>query len=482
MARQRNWRKRQRQRRLKQLTIVLAVVLLGVILFASLSSRVSMELKGQENVQLSYGEKWEPEGVNVQVSKGLLQEFLASHVRVNVDNQVDLTKPGTYQVHYSAKLLLFVKKLEQTVTVTDNKAPVITLKGGTSVLVPLGQAYQEEGYTAVDDVDGDITDQVVRTETESKITYTVTDSSGNKTEVVRTIFFEDTQAPVITLLGEEKIQIKTGDVFEDPGFTASDNLDGDLTAQVTVEGSVYSGMGGTYTLTYTVSDAAGNKTTVTRTVEVVSPKPNPDDKVIYLTFDDGPGPYTEELLGILKKYDVKATFFVVNTKYLDILPKIVEDGHSIAVHTLTHDYSKMYTSEDAYFSDLYAMQQIIKDYTGITTTMLRFPGGSSNAGSKQYCKGIMTRLTKAVREAGFQYYDWSVDSGDAVGAKTPDEVYNNVIKGIGSKKQVIILQHDIKQYSVQAVERIIQWGQANGYTFLPLQPDGFTVQHATLNN
>lgn len=480
MSRERKENKKQQRRELIIFAAVLALVLVIMLVLVIADNQLTYELVGKEQVQLSYGESWSPEGVRVHIPDGPLHDFIASRVRVSVENNVDVTQPGTYKVVYLVKALLSGTKVEQMVTVSGDAAPVITLVGNASVSVPAGQSYQEEGFTATDDVDGDITDRVVRTETAGEITYSVTDSAGHTVEVKRTITYVDATAPMIQLLGEEEIILQVGQVFADPGFTATDDVDGDLSAAVTVEGTVDTETVGVYTLTYSVSDAAGNRAEMKRTVEVTA-IPDPD-KVIYLTFDDGPGPYTEELLGVLKKYNVKATFFVVNTGHLDLLPKIVEQGHTIAVHTLTHDYSKMYVSEEAYFNDLYAMQKIIKDKTGVTTTMLRFPGGSSNAGSKEYCKGIMTRLTKAVVEAGFQYYDWTVDSQDATNAKTSDEVYNNVIKGIGKKNKVIVLQHDIKHYSVQAVERIIQWGLENGYTFMPLTRNGYTVHHSTLNN
>ena len=93
----------------------------------------------------------------------------------------------------------------------------------------------------------------------------------------------------------------------------------------------------------------------------------------------------------------------------------------------------------------------------------------------------MTRLTQAVQDQGFQYFDWNVSSGDAGGAKTADEVYNNVIKGIGSKKTAVVLQHDIQKFSVEAVERILVWGLNNGYTFQALTPNSPTCHHPVNN-
>jgi peptidoglycan/xylan/chitin deacetylase (PgdA/CDA1 family) len=275
----------------------------------------------------------------------------------------------------------------------------------------------------------------------------------------------------------------------EPGYKATDNCDGDLTGQVSVTGYVDGNTLGDYVLMYTVVDAYNNLTSVSRTVTVQAPsKPlvnpsvvNPDGKVIYLTFDDGPGPRTPELLDILAKYNVKATFFVVNTKFIDTIARIAREGHTVGIHSTTHKFNEIYVNEDAYFHDLYTMQDIIRSFTGQESTILRFPGGSSNTVSAKYNQGIMSRLTQQVHEKGFRYFDWNVDSKDAGGAKTATQVYNNVVRGIGTKQYSIVLQHDIKGYSIDAVEGIIVWGLQNGYTFLPLTQDSPICQHNIKN-
>ena len=126
------------------------------------------------------------------------------------------------------------------------------------------------------------------------------------------------------------------------------------------------------------------------------------------------------------------------------------------------------------------MQDIIEQYTGIRTNLLRFPGGSSNKVSSSN-KGLMTRLTKMVEELGFVYFDWNVDSMDAGGAKTAQQVFNNVTRGVQGKTNSVVLMHDIKGYTVDAIERIIVWGLQNGYTFLPLTENSPTCHHR-INN
>ena len=316
------------------------------------------------------------------------------------------------------------------------------------------------------------------------VTYTVMDSSGNPAQVERKIPYYDPLPPEIVLTEGEHITIPVGTIFEDPGFTATDNVDGDMTEQVEVSGEVIWHIPGTYELVYTVTDEHENNTTVVRRVDVeAQPWPEivkPDKKVIYLTFDDGPGPYTETLLEVLAKYNVKATFFVVDSGYDKVMKQIVEQGHSIGIHSVTHDYEEIYASPEAYFTDLHKMQDIIYENTGVRTTLVRFPGGSSNTISR-FNQGIMTLLTEAVQNAGFQYFDWNVDSNDAGLARKKEMVVENVTEGLRWHPTAIVLQHDIHPFSVDAVEEIILWGLENGFTFLPLQPDSPNSHHGVAN-
>ncbi|MBR4762087.1 MAG: polysaccharide deacetylase family protein [Clostridia bacterium] len=304
-------------------------------------------------------------------------------------------------------------------------------------------------------------------------------AAGADNSGIRIVNVVDTKPPQITLNEYKKEFIYVGEKYEEPGFLAVDEVDGDLTASVQVS-AVDTSAAGEKEIVYTVADKSGNKTSASRkiTVKVKPPPPPPtvssnpaapNGKVIYLTFDDGPGPYTAKLLDVLAKYNVKATFFVTGrAANRDMIAREAREGHTVAIHTFSHNYAQIYSSEQAYFNDLNAMNEIIKAQTGAYSNLLRFPGGSSNTVSAKYCKGIMTRLAAAVTEKGFIYFDWNVTSGDAGGASTSNQVYTNVIRGIGKKQYAIVLQHDIKSFSVNAVESIIIWGKNNGYTFAPL--------------
>lgn len=362
----------------------------------------------------------------------------------------------------------------------------LTLQGDAVMIVEKGDVFEDPGVTALADgraVKVKVTGEV---DTQTPGTYTLCYRARyllSSREITRTVHVVDTRPPVLTLAGQGEMTLTMGQSYEEPGFTARDNNGADLTARVQQTGQVDPMKPGTYTITYTVTDDKGRTATVQRQVTVEPAKQpdivQPEGKVIYLTFDDGPGEYTDELLAVLAKYNVKVTFFVKG-KNADLgsrLKAIADAGHSIGIHTITHDYAEIYASEEAFLKDLLGMQDIIYQHTGITTTLMRFPGGTSNTISRNYCEGIMTQLVGTVTDLGFQYFDWNVDSKDAGGAKTADEVYQNVTSGIKGLKTAYVLQHDIKGYSVDAVERIIQWGLANGYTFLPLTPESPAYHH-----
>lgn len=319
---------------------------------------------------------------------------------------------------------------------------------------------------------------------------------GAENHGVLTVNVTDTTPPVISLAPYEKEYIYVNANYEEPGYAAADAVDGDLTAAVSVSG-VDTSSAGEKEIIYTVSDKNGNTATVSRTITVkekpklvvTAPAPAPvtvspapaNGGVIYLTFDDGPSAHTPALLDVLAKYGVKATFFVTGRGDRSIITRAASEGHSIGVHSLTHNYSVIYSSEEAFFADVDAMNEIIMQQTGSYSNILRFPGGASNTVSRRYCPGIMSRLTQAVTERGFTYFDWNVVSGDAGGTTSTEKVYSNVINGIRGKSYAIVLQHDTKGFSANAVEHIIVWGLNNGYTFAPLTAESPAV-HQRVNN
>lgn len=538
---------------------ILITLLLLVVLFILLGGwETTITLNGEASIQMEYGSDLEDPGAKAQFhGRFLLRSGIPVPVASDAD-EVTFDSLGTYSITYAAGIPGASATATRTVEVVDTTPPEISLVSNPDSYTRPGDTYQEEGFSATDLYDGDLTQQVERTETETSVTYTVSDTNGNTASVTREIIYDDREAPVITLSGETDLVLEKGTAYEEPGYTALDDCDGDITSwisaeqledgirytvedsygneasvirkisyvdtlppeltlteggeiwmkagqpftepgftavdlgdgditqSVSVDGQVDQYHSGDYTLTYSVTDASGNTATAQRIVHV-EPQPQPDvvapgDKIVYLTFDDGPGAYTYELLTILYEYNVKATFFVTgaNPEYYDQIGLAYRLGHSIGLHSYSHVYESIYASEEAYFEDLDQIQAIVKAQTGQETTLIRFPGGSSNTVS-DFNPGIMTSLTDAVTDMGYQYFDWNVLSGDAGETTDPNTIAWNVCSGMIQNNVSVVLQHDIKSYSVEAMEMILAWGIENGYTFLPLTASSPNAHHGVNN-
>ncbi len=202
---------------------------------------------------------------------------------------------------------------------------------------------------------------------------------------------------------------------------------------------------------------------------------------IFLTFDDGPSNATTgRLLDILKKYNVKATFFVTGNGSDELIKREYNEGHSIGLHTYSHSYKTVYASEEAFFNDLEKVDKRVYNAIGIHPKITRFPGGASNTVSK-FNSGIMTRLAKQLKEKGYKYWDWNVSSGDAGDTRNPDKIVQNVTEGCSKDKRNIVLMHDIHEYTVNSIERIIIWAKENNYEFCRIEENMDPVHHRIAN-
>lgn len=207
-------------------------------------------------------------------------------------------------------------------------------------------------------------------------------------------------------------------------------------------------------------------------------------KVVYLTIDDGPSENTQAVLDILDKYGCKATFFVVghNPDYYPMIKEAYDRGHTIGLHTFTHDYATVYSSQQAYFDDLDAIGNVVKEQIGYVPCFIRFPGGSSNGISAEYSAGIMTALVDEVQARGYQFYDWNVSSGDGSDHTAGDLVYFATEEAT-EYENIVLLMHDsaTKQSSVEALPSIIEYYQARGYTFEAIDRSTIVPHHGTNN-
>lgn len=206
------------------------------------------------------------------------------------------------------------------------------------------------------------------------------------------------------------------------------------------------------------------------------------DKVVYLTFDDGPSKtVTLEILKILDAYDVKATFFVQGRnidKNVDVLKAVYEAGHRIGNHSFSHNYNLIYKDEALFWEDFDKAQEKIYSIIGVYPDVFRFPGGSLSA-FNLLGEATFRSITKGLFERGVQHFDWNIDSGDATSVyATVGEIKMNAFNQIAKKKHAIALFHDTdaKLSTVEALPDIIEHYLALGYRFDVLIPNGFTHQ------
>lgn len=362
--------------------------------------------------------------------------------------------------------------------------PKIKLLGNETVVVSVNGLYRDEGYQLIRFNKRIYSDVIIKSDIDFdtpgtyKIEY-ILNYFGEQVIKERKIIVKDDATPLLILNGDKNITMFLNQQYIEYGYRAVDNIDGDITDSVVVESNLKN-EAGVYEIKYSITDSNGNKKVEKREIIV---KDN-DKGVIYLTFDDGPSEITEGVLDILKEENVKATFFVVNfdSSMESIVKRIVNEGHTIALHTYTHDFNQIYKSEEAFFSDLTKIQNRVKEVTGIETKIMRFAGGSSNTKSS-YNKGIMSRLVKDVINEGYHYFDWNVSSRDAEGAKNSNEVYNSVITTLSKNRSNVVIMHDHKncQKTLNALKNIIDTAKSKGYTFDKITFYTPIVKHGVFN-
>lgn len=199
---------------------------------------------------------------------------------------------------------------------------------------------------------------------------------------------------------------------------------------------------------------------------------------IYLTFDDGPSRYTNELLDVLDKYNAKATFFVLaQDGYDEEYKRIINDGHTLGIHSYKHVYGDVYSSLDGFKEDVDAIYSFVEEKTGEKPLFYRFPGGSSNT----IYKGEKQDLISYLEEKNLVHYDWNVTSNDATyGGLTKSQIANNILKNIEGKDEAVVLMHDAndKHSTIEALEIVFESLQTkDNVVFLPITEYTEPVQH-----
>lgn len=414
-----------------------------------------------------------------------------SHIDIEelqVNNLVDNEKLGQYIIEYVYQKYTFTL----TVYIDDTVPPQFETQNQTIL-----RNESVDPQTLVTDIRDDSKTKVYFKEDylfnevkTYKVTVIVEDSYGNKSEKNAYVQVQekDEEPPIvkgltpITLLIGDEIDLKKGVSVEDahddhPTMTIDDS-------QLNIRKI------GEYEVYYHVQDQAGNEETYTRQVEVLSQYENREAsldgvKTCYLTFDDGPSENTEKILKILDRYQIKATFFVTGTSPKDFhyIKEAYQKGHTIGLHTYSHDYEYIYSSLKNYISDLNRIKEVVYQQTGMNAQFIRFPGGSSNLVSKKYNEGIMTRLSKKVIDLGYQYYDWTSINGDGEGIKTVEGLQKKAIEEIGHQEDIMFLMHDsaAQDNTVKALPSLLDYLIKKGYTFQVIDETSPTFHHHIQN-
>lgn len=444
--------------------MLIILVILSIIFLVTPSLKI--DINGKQNQKVVLGSEYVEKGAEAYFKK----IFKIKKINVEISGKVNVNKVGKYIVTYKAKSNGMHKEAIRIVNVVDDEKPTITLN--QDVKICQKNNLVEIDANSFDNYDKDISDKIKYKLKKDKVILSVTDSSNNKTEIITEAKIIDNEKPTISLNGDKVVYLQVGQTYTDLGATAYDSCDGNISNKIEVSGNVNTEVAGSYQKTYKIEDSIGNEVKISRTIIVSDQKydikyPVINGATIYLTFDDGPGLYTEQILNVLDNYNVKATFFVTNQfpNYQDLIKKEYEKGHAIGIHTYSHKWS-IYESVDTYLEDFKKIEAVVISQTGVKTKLFRFPGGSSNKVSSNYKKGIMTELAKVMTEKGYIYFDWTFDSGDtSKNNNSKEAIIKNVKNNLKGDGNYIILMHDIKKNTLEALPEIIEYAKYNGYDF-----------------
>ena len=476
---------------MKKLWIILSGILGTLLILAGLffieESFTEVTLYGSNPIETTINEEYIDKGFDLFHNGKLISKDNYSY---KVNDNINTKEFGEYKITYDVNYHLRKYHLERIVNVVDNIGPVITFD-----FEKIEKDYctkkdkKEFKYSALDNYDGDVTENVIREDKDDEVIFKVSDAAGNITINNIPIDYGTIPNNSIRLNGDNPTYIKINNSYTEKGANYYDGCGNKLDEKVAITGSVDTKKEGDYTITYSVSD--GTKTT--RKVVVykaasgnynngrTSISGNGNGKVLYLTFDDGPGVYTQKILNTLAKYNVKATFFVTNQfpGYTYLIKNEYQAGHTVAVHTYTHNYN-IYKSVDSYLNDFNKMNNVIEKYTGSKSKIFRFPGGSSNTVSRNYARGVVKQIANQMTNMGYVYFDWDVSSGDASNASRT-KIYNNVINGASWCSKCVILMHDIKANTANELDNILKTLTSKGYRFGTLSTSSPVCHHSIAN-
>lgn len=196
-------------------------------------------------------------------------------------------------------------------------------------------------------------------------------------------------------------------------------------------------------------------------------------KIAYITIDDGPSKYTDEILSILEKHKVKGTFFLIDRNmniYPDKVKKIVDSGNTAGLHSVSHDINKLYKTSKSAKEEFDNNNKTFYKITGKYSNLIRLPYGSKPYASKESYNNLVS--------AGYKVWDWNIDTQDWKSSST--EIVENTITYSKNKNEIVILIHEKKQ-TVEALDSLISYLIKEGYNILPVtekqEPKNFWLKN-----
>ena len=213
-------------------------------------------------------------------------------------------------------------------------------------------------------------------------------------------------------------------------------------------------------------------------ITVKDVKPAGSQKLVALTFDDGPSSNTAAILDTLAQYNVKATFFVIGNESDEmktVYQRIVDEGHTLGMHSYSNSYSKIYSSPEAFGKDVAKLNAYLKEITGEESKYYRFPGGSNN----EISNADMSEFIHVLNEKQITYFDWNVSAGDTASDYSAQDIVTNVTEGVSKYKTSVVLLHDgdDKSTTVEALGPLIEALQKMKAKILPIDENTNVIQY-----
>lgn len=202
----------------------------------------------------------------------------------------------------------------------------------------------------------------------------------------------------------------------------------------------------------------------TCSVKDKGPKPKPK-KIAYITIDDGPSKYTNDILHVLKQNDVKATFFMIDKNmrtYSDYVKRLVDEGHAAGFHSVSHDINLLYNSPESTVNEFEKCKNTLTELTGSVSNLVRLPYGSKPYAPKESYDALV--------DSGYKVWDWNLDTQDW--RATSEEIVNNVDVYSNEHRELVLLMHE-KEQTVKALQQMIDILKEKGYTILPIKENDY---------